>query len=473
MNNRFDLIVIGAGSGGLVTVATACALGAKVLLIENRKMGGVCLNYGCVPSKTFLKSCHTAHLIKKASSYGITADNTKVSLSSIMDRVQAVIDEIAPHDSVERFTSLGATVVLGHGKLIERNCVQVDENLYYSKKIIIATGSTARIPSIPGLEKVDYFTNETIFSLRTLPKKMVVLGAGPIGLELGQGFAQLGSEVHVIDRNTTLFPKDEGEVATYMSKALEHDGVKIHLNAKIDKIHAQENKKTIIYESNGQLTEIDFDVLLVALGRRANTNNLGLEQVGIKVDSRGFIAVNDKLQTSIKNIYACGDVRGKYLFTHTASYEASIAVKNALIAPLFKTNYYNLPWTTFTLPEVAHVGILEKDAIGKGYQTHTLPLSETDKAKADDDRNGFVKIILNKKGQVVGATIVGEHAGEMIVQLSLMVTKKLTLADALSVIYQYPVQGEIVKFLAIKELKKNVKAWQQSLISKIVRRKLL
>ncbi len=468
MKYDYDLVIFGAGSAGLVAAATACGMGARVLLVENRKMGGDCLNYGCVPSKTFLKSCRTMKAIRHAGCYGIKVDNVSVSLEDIMDRVKAVIAEIAPHDSVERFTGLGADVIVGSGEILTPNSVRVEGTVYSTGKIIISTGSTAAVPPIDGLDKVDYYTNETIFGLKTLPKKMVVLGSGPIGLELGQGFALLGSEVHIVDRSKTLFSKDEPEVSDIMIGSLNSDGVKLHLDCKIVSVKKAGEHKSVQIEQNEKLLEIDYDVLLVALGRKPNTQNLGIENVGIATNERGFITVDQKLQTNVKGIYACGDVRGRYMFTHMAGYEASIAVKNALIAPMFKTSYHNVAWTTYTSPEVAHVGLLEAEVKQGEAYTQYIEIADNDRAKAEDDRKGFVKLILDKKRRVVGATLVGAKAGEMIVPLSMMVTNKTPLSSALGIIYQYPIQGEIVKSLAIKDFKEHVKPWQQKLIKKIV-----
>ncbi len=385
-----------------------------------------------------------------------------------MQRDKEVIAQIAPHDSVERFTSLGAHVVQGHAQIISNSGIKVNDTVYTARKIIIATGSTAAVFPIDGLNSVNYYTNENIFDLQTLPKKMVVLGAGPIGLELGQGFCLLGSEVHIVDMAPTLFSKDEPEVSPIMVERLKSDGANLHLNSKILKVKQNANTTVVSIDTEGEICNIECDTLLVALGRKANTKNLGLESVGVKTNDKGFIEVNDKLQTSVKNIYACGDVRGKYLFTHTAGYEASVAVKNALIAPLFKTNYSNIAWATYTSPEVAHVGLLENQCSSNSVSVQFIDIYDNDRAKTENDKVGFVKLIINKKGIVLGATIVSEKASEMIAQLSVMITNKIALSSALNVIYQYPIQGEIVKTIAINNFKANVKPWQQALIKKIV-----
>ncbi len=471
MNKKYDLAILGAGSAGLVAAATACGMGASVLLIENKKMGGDCLNYGCVPSKTFLKSCRIARSIKNSHHYGVSVQESTPSLEDIVDRVQSIIAEIAPHDSVERFTKLGADVILGHGEIISKNSVKVDEQVYEARRIIIATGSTAEVPPIKGLSDVEYHTNETIFNLRTLPSKMVVLGTGPIGLELGQGFASLGSDVHVIGRSPGLFPKDEPEVSELMIDVLKKDGLSLHLESKIISIREENGQKIVDIEENDEVKSISCDVLLVALGRKANTQNIGLEKVGIQTDKRGFITVNEKLQTSLSNIYACGDVCGKYMFTHMAGYEAVVAVKNSLIAPIFKTSYHNVAWTTYTSPEIAHVGLLEKEATKPGVYTQIIDISDNDRAKAEDDRNGFVKLILDKKGTVIGATVVSTKAGELIAPLSMMVTQKSKLSSVMGVIYSYPVQGEIIKTMASNDFKNRVKPWQKSLVRMIANRR--
>ncbi len=473
MKKSYDLAVLGAGSAGLVAAITASGMGADVLLVEGHKMGGDCLNYGCVPSKSFLKASHLAHTIQKGANYGIHVKKPEVSLEQVMERVKSVIAEIAPHDSKERYESLGVDVVLGKASLASPHTVKVGEDKYEAKRIIIATGSRAFVPPVPGLDEVPYYTNQTIFDLKILPKHLIVLGAGPIGCELGQGFAHLGSHVTIIDRSKSLFSKDEPEVASVMETVFRQDGIDLYLQSELKKVSAQEGEAVVQFTQNTEEKICKGDVLLVALGRVPNTEDLQLAELGIKTNKRGFIEVNEKLQTSLSHIYACGDVRGKYLFTHTASYEAGIAVRNALVAARFKTNYANLAWTTYTVPEVAHVGYLKKQAEEEGLFGSELFLSidKNDRAKAEDDRQGFIKVILDAKRRVIGASIVGEKGGEMLPVLSLMVSQKMKLSAAMSVMYQYPVQGEIVKSLAIEDFKRNVKPWQQSLLKKVIKGK--
>ncbi len=471
MKYDFDLAIIGAGSGGLFLAAVAANMGAKTLLIENHKMGGDCLNYGCVPSKTFLKSAHLAKQIKSSQAYGIKTSELETSLKDVMQRVKDVIAEIAPHDSVERFTGLGVQVELGHGELVSKNEVKVNDKIYSTKNIAITTGSSPALPEIDGLDGVKYYTNENIFDLEVLPKKLVVLGAGPIGLELGQGFANLGSETHMIIRDDKLFVRDEPEVAPIMQKVLEDDGLKLHFKTGIKSVAPDGDGIKFELERNGEVEYLTADAFLIAVGRVPNSKNLNLKGVGVQVDKRGYIKVNEHLQTTVPNIFACGDVKGGYLFTHTASYEAEIVAKNALLYPIFKTDYYKVAWTTYTAPEVAHVGYLEAEVRKKGlkYTTQILPIDANDRAKAENDRHGFVKVILDKRARVIGATIMGDKAGEMLPVLSLLVTKKMKLSALFSVIYQYPIQGEIIKSLAYKDFGSRAKAWQKDLLKKIVR----
>ncbi len=472
MKQNYDIAILGAGSGGLVVASAAASMGAKVLLVENRKMGGDCLNYGCVPSKAFLKSAHLAHSIRKADRYGLHHAQAEPSLRDVMGRVSSVIGEIAPHDSKERYEGLGVDVKIGQGKLESPTEISVDGTRYTAKKIVIATGSTAFVPPISGLDTVHYHTNESIFALETLPKRLVVLGAGPIGLELGQGFAHLGSEVHVVDRGARLFGKDEPEVAPIMERAFQEDGMQMHMNSQILQVHQDGDEIVVSISTEDVPQDLRCDTLLVALGRVPNTKNIGLETVGVQTDERGFIKVNDYLQSNVKTVYACGDCKGKFLFTHAASYEAGIVVKNALIANFFKTNYENMAWTTYTVPEIAHVGALEQDAkqTGRLHRILMLPIGDNDRAKAEDDRAGFVKVLLDAKKRVIGATIVGERAGEMLPILSMMVTQHLKISSILPLIYQYPIQGEILKSLSLQDFKETAKPWQKNLLKKIVTR---
>ncbi|MBZ9689127.1 FAD-dependent oxidoreductase [Clostridium estertheticum] len=469
MKYDYHIIIIGAGSAGLVVASGAATLGARVALIEGEKMGGDCLNAGCVPSKAFLKCAHLAKDIRESQKYGLDSIINEVNLEDIMKRVKSVIEEIEPHDSRERFESLGVEVIIGRGEVLDGHTVKIGERIITSKSIVIATGSEPVIPKIKGLEDISYLTNRNIFDLKKLPKHLIILGGGPIGLELGQGFRHLGSKVTVIDMSDSLFGKDDAEVGPIMEKVFIDDGVILKLNAKIVEIKKNNENITVVIEKGGKIEEITGDNLLVSLGRKPVTQGLGLQKAKVELNERGFVVVNKKLQTSIKNIYACGDAAGPYQFTHMAGYQAGIVVRNIIFHLGSKVDYSVVPWTTYTKPEVAHVGYTEPMAkkIGVFKEAIIVPLDEIDRAKTENDRIGFLKLILGEKGKIIGATLVGEKAGETIPLATLAIKKKLKATAYLSMIFSYPTEAEIFSFASLKILKKSFKAWQNKLVKLI------
>ncbi|MDW7660953.1 MAG: FAD-dependent oxidoreductase [Bacillota bacterium] len=473
MKFDFDLIVIGAGSGGLVVASGAAALGAKVALIESDKMGGDCLNSGCVPSKTFLKSAHLAKTIKDSSSFGITTTIEDISMKKIMNRVHSVIDSIAPHDSKERYEGLGVKVISGKGVLVDSHHVKVNEELLSTKTIVISTGSQPFVPEIKGLDQIDYLTNRNVFDLTDSPDHLIVLGGGPIGLELGQGFKNLGSKVTIIDHNSSLFNKDEPEVGPIMEKVLKEDGVKLELSSNIIEVSKNNGLITVTIQNDGVQKQIVGDQLLVSLGRAPSTNGLGLEKLGIELSSRGYIITDNQLRTNIKNIYACGDVTGPYQFTHMAGYQAGIVIRNSIFHLRAKLDYTAVPWTTYTSPEVAHVGHTEASAKKSAQFKKSLivPLIGNDRAKAENDSIGFLKLIIGTKGKLIGATLVGDKAGEMIPVASLAIKNKMKPNVFMGMIFSYPTESEIFKTAALSDLKDSVKPWQLNLIKKIFLRR--
>lgn len=465
---KFDchVIVIGAGSGGLVVASGAAQLGAKVVLIESDKMGGECLNTGCVPSKTFLKSAHVADDIRNSNYFGLRASLGNVNLSEVGKRVKSVIKAIEPHDSKERFESLGVDVFLQKGTLIDKHTVRVGERNITGKNIIIATGSKPLVPPIPGLKDVAYLTNENVFDLTTLPKNLIVLGGGPVGLELGQGFRYLGSEVSIVDMLPHIFVKDDPEVAPIMEKKLESEGINLFLSSKIIEVKKERKDIIVITERNGQKKEVAGDYILVALGRVPNTKDLGLENAGIKTDKKGYVVTNERLQTNVRNIYACGDVTGPYLFTHMASYQAGIIVRNIIFRLPSKVDYSGVTWTTYTKPEVAHVGYTEPWAKSLGLYKGSVVvnLEEVDRAKAEKDEIGFLKLITGKRNKLIGATVVGEKAGEMIHLATLAIKRKLKATAFINLIFSYPTEAEIFKFASSELYKRAFKGWMKKLI---------
>lgn len=469
MKYDYHIIVIGAGSAGLVVASGAATLGAKVALIERDKMGGDCLNAGCVPSKAFLKCAHLAKDIRESQKFGLEATIKEVDLAAIMERVRSVIKEIEPHDSRERYESLGVDVITGQGELIDNHTVKVYDKIITTKSIVIATGSQPVVPKIKGLEDVSYLTNRNIFDLKKLPKHLVILGGGPIGLELGQGFRHLGSKVTIIDRSTSLFGKDDAEVGPLMEKVFIEDGTQLKLKAKIIEVKKNNENITVVIEQGGKTQEITGDNLLVSLGRKPVTYGLGLEKVKVELNERGFVIVNKKLQTNIKNIYACGDSTGPYQFTHMAGYQAGIVIRNIIFHLGSKVDYSAVPWTTYTKPEVAHVGYTEPMAkkVGLFKEAIVVPLDEVDRAKTENDRIGFLKLILGNKGNIIGATLVGEKAGETIPLATLALKKKLKATTYLNMIFSYPTEAEIFRFASLKVLKNSFKDWQNKLIKLI------
>ena len=462
MKYDYHIIVLGAGSAGLVVASGASNLGAKVALIEGHKMGGDCLNYGCIPSKTFLHTGHTLYKTQKLKT--IDNLNYNVNLKSIVNHVSEVIEAIAPHDSKERYESLGVDVFNDYGTMIDEHTVSVNNRLITGKSIVIATGSSPNIPEIDGLQDCPYYTNETIFNLEEKPHHMIVLGAGPIALELGQAYSHIGSKVTIVNRSLEIFKKDEPEVQALMYQKLSDDGINFKLGYEILKVENSDRGILLTIKKNGQTEIIQGDCLLLALGRVPNTSKLGLSKINIETSERGYIITDNKLRTSCPSVYACGDVVGPYLFTHTASHQASLVIQNIIFPFKRKINYRHIPWVTYTLPEVAHIGLLEKDVNGKVY---LVDLSKNDRAQANDEKIGFLKLITDRKGTLVGATMVSENAGEQIALANIAISKKMKLKSFLSMIVPYPTEIELYQHLALTELKESFKPWQKNIVKKI------
>ncbi|KAF0124827.1 MAG: mercuric reductase [Elusimicrobia bacterium] len=472
MKYDYHAVVIGAGSGGLVVAAGCANFGARVALVEGAQMGGDCLNAGCVPSKAFLRGAHAAAAARELARFGVTARVEGVDLAKAMDRVAAIIKEVSPRDSEERFRGLGVEVIRALGTLVDAHTVKAGDRLLTAKHIVLATGSEPLVPAIPGLDGVKHYTNRDIFTLRELPRKLLVLGAGPIGLELGQAFRHLGSEVEVIDQAPSLFGKDDPEVGPLMLETLTAEGIVFSLGAKILGVSKSGDRVSIKFERGGKPQEAAGDALLVALGRKPVTAGLGLEAAGVLTDARGYIKTDARLRTSVPSIYACGDCTGPYLFTHTAGYQAGIIIRNIILSLPAKTNYHNLAWTTYTRPEVAHVGLTEQEAAKAGLLRDKVlvPIAENDRAMAEEDREGFLKFVIGPKGRLLGATLVGEKAGEMIGAASLAVTNKLKATAFASVMFSYPTEAEIFKTASYDYMKRGFKPWMKKLVKSVLLR---
>ncbi|PSF39091.1 pyridine nucleotide-disulfide oxidoreductase [Aphanothece hegewaldii CCALA 016] len=439
MTVEYDLVVIGGGSAGLVVASAASQTGAKVALVEKHRLGGDCLWFGCVPSKSLIQASRIAYSVKHSDRFGIYTQPPDIDFTKTIHYVQDVIRAIEPNDSPERFRGLGVNVIFGDGQFIDSKTFLVDGQKLTARAFVIATGSRPTIPDIEGLKEAGYLTNEQVFTLNHQPKSLAIIGAGPIGCELGQAFHRLGTEVILISSQNGLLSKEDPEVAQVVEQQFIKEGISIINNSKVVKIEINHNQKVLDLGN----TKISVDEILVSAGRTPNLESLNLEAAGVEFNNKG-VQVNSKLQTTNPKIYACGDVIGGYQFTHVAGYEASIVIQNALFFPLKKTNYRVIPWTTFTEPEVARVGLTEKQA--KEQYKDVIVLKQdfyhVDRAQAENATEGFAKIITRSNGEILGGHIVGVSAGEIIHEIVLAMTHKLPVS-ALSGIHVYPTLSEV------------------------------
>ena len=443
-----DLCILGAGSGGLSVASAASQMGLNVALIEKNKMGGDCLNYGCVPSKSILAAAKCAKIIRDTEPFGIENTEPKVDYTKLRDHIRGVIETIAPHDSVERFTGLGVTVLLGPACFVERNVVEVNDQRIKAKRFVIATGSRASIPPIPGLDQVPYLTNETIFDLSEKPEHLIVIGGGPIGCELAQAHCLLGTKVTLLEVFNIL-PKDDSECVDVIRQHLLSDGMNLYEKVKVDRIEKTSTGIAVSIVRDGKKETIEGSHLLIATGRKPNVNDLGLEKAGVKYTERGIL-VDSRLRTSNKRIFAVGDVAGGFQFTHIAGYHAGIVIRNALFHLPAKVDYKAVPWVTYTKPEMAHVGLNEAMAKDKGirYQILTTPFSDIDRSQAERQTKGLIKVLVSPKGVILGTTIVGAEAGELILPWVLAIQNNLKIGAMAGVIVPYPTRNDISKRVA-------------------------
>ncbi len=451
-----NLVVIGAGAAGLVTSYIAAVVKAKVTLVEAHKMGGDCLNYGCVPSKALIKTATLARQIRHSQDYGIAKASAEINFADVMERIAHVVREIEPHDSVERYNSLGVDVAIGKAKITSPWHVEITKDdgskqTLATKSIVIATGAAPFVPPLPGLEDVGYLTSDTLWGLRELPKRLVVLGGGPIGCELAQSFARLGSQVTQIEMLPRIMIREDEEVSAYARKALEADGVNILTSHKALRCENKGDVKNIVVENSGKEMAIEFDALLCAVGRSARLKGFGLEELGIPVNKT--VQVNEYLETNFPNILAAGDVAGPFQFTHTAAHQAWYAAVNALFgfAKKFKADYSVIPWATFIDPEVARVGLNEQEAKEKkiAYEVTRYGIDDLDRAIADSAAHGWVKVLtVPGKDKILGVTIVGVHAGDLLAEYVLAMKHGLGLNKILGTIHTYPTLAEANKYAA-------------------------
>jgi pyruvate/2-oxoglutarate dehydrogenase complex dihydrolipoamide dehydrogenase (E3) component len=449
----YDLVVIGAGTAGLVVAAGAAGLGLglKIALIERNLMGGDCLNVGCVPSKTIIRSARTIGEIWRGRELGIDVDNFNIDFGAVMERMRRIRSDISHADSASRFASLGIDVFLGDGQFVSQDTISVNDRSLKFKKAVIATGTRAVTPDIPGLKEAGYLTNETVFSLIERPQRLAVIGGGPIGCELAQTFRRLGCEVILFHRGSRLLSKEDPDASEILQQVLAKEGVKLVLDSQLQQVSKTDAGKTLTYSIDGKSESIAVDEILIGAGRKPNIENLNLDAVGVASDAKG-VRVNDFLQTTNSKIFAAGDVCMKWQFTHAADAAARIVIKNTLFSPfgLGKTKLSSLvmPWVTYTDPEIAHVGMSIEDAQQAGIEFGTIKIlmSNVDRSIADGETDGFVKII-HRQGsdEILGATIVSSHAGESISHITTAMVNKIGLSKLSNTIQPYPTQADGIK----------------------------
>jgi pyruvate/2-oxoglutarate dehydrogenase complex dihydrolipoamide dehydrogenase (E3) component len=446
---QYNLVVLGAGTAGLVSAAAAAGLGAKVALIEKNLMGGDCLNVGCVPSKALIRSSRVRAGFQQASEFGIeTSAESRVNFPEVMERLRRLRAGISHHDSVQRFSSLGIDLFLGEGRFFNRKVIEVDGKLLRFKKAVIATGARPAVPSIPGLEGVGYLTNETVFSLTEQPSSLLVIGGGPIGCELAQAFCRLGSKVTLVEAGAQFLAREDPDAAAVLEHSMRSDGVDLRLAARVVRFESEKGKRVAYIEREGREEKLETEEILLGVGRIPNVEGLQLERAGVEFDQKRGVQVDDRLRTTNSRIFAAGDVSLDYKFTHTADAAARIVIQNALFLGRKKVSSLTVPWCTYTSPEIAHVGLYEGDAQKQGVETTTFKIlfSEVDRAILDGKEEGFVKIHVRKGGdEILGATIVADHAGDMISEITLAMVAGVGLGKIANVIHPYPTQAEAIR----------------------------
>ncbi|XKH02331.1 FAD-dependent oxidoreductase [Marinobacter nauticus] len=454
----YNLLVIGGGSAGLVSAYIAAAVKAKVALIEKNQMGGDCLNTGCVPSKALIRSAKAADTLRHANRYGLESVPVKGSFKTIMERVQSVIKKVEPHDSPERYEQLGVECIAGEASFVSPWELQVRLNDGGTKRltarsIVVATGGKPAIPPIPGLADMQPLTSDNLWQLREQPKRLLVLGGGPIGSELAHAFARLGSQVTQVERGECLLAKEDSDVSELILKQFEADGIDVRLNHAATEFRMEDGEKVACCEHNGETVRIPFDQVLVAVGRAANTENLGLDRIGVETLPNGTVPVEADMSLRYPNVFACGDVAGPYQFTHAAAHQAWYAAVNGLFGQFrrFRVDYRVMPWVTFTSPEVARVGLSEAEAKEKGIDVEVTryDLDDLDRAIAESDQAGFIKVLTPPgKDKILGAVVVGTHGGEILAEFTLAMKHGLGLNKLLGTIHPYPTWNEAAKFTA-------------------------
>lgn len=440
-----DLIIIGGGVGGLVTASVAGQLGVKTVLIDaGSNLGGDCLHHGCVPSKTLIRSAEVAALTRRAEAFGLQAELAPVDLGAVMDRVRDVIGQIQVHDDPERFRGYGVDVRFGQARFLDRDTISVNGERLQARRFVIATGSGPAVPPVPGLAEAEFHTNETIFQLRTLPRRLAVMGGGPIGIELAQAFSRLGSRVTVVEMAGQILPRDDAEQAAALRSVLEAEGITVHTATTVERVEQAEGVTRLACRNGGSHWTVAADALLLAAGRKPNLD-LDLEAAGVAYGPRG-IRVDRRQRSNVRHIYAVGDCCGPYAFTHMAEYQAGIVIANALFRIPKKADYRVVPWVTYTAPELATVGLTEDEARARNLNVEVLrfPFSEVDRALAEGETAGQAKLIV-RRGRLVGASILGPHAGELIHEAALAIQARLRVGTLAATIHAYPTLAQVLR----------------------------
>ena len=444
---RYDRAVIGGGTAGRVSAAVSAGIGARTALVEQHRLGGECLWTGCVPSKAIIRSASVLHTLRRAADFGIDVQGGRADFAAVMERVQAIIRRIEPHDSPERFRGMGVDVIEGRARFVSPEEATVAGRRIRSKRWIVATGSRTAVPPIPGLEEARYQTHETLWELRALPESLLVLGAGPIGIEMAQAFARLGSRVTVIDMAPRVLEREDPEISAVLHRQLEREGITLRLSATATAVRVADGMKVAAIRTSAGETEVRAAEILVATGRRANVEEMGLDALGVELAENG-IAVDGGLRTSASNAWAAGDVVGPYRFTHVADYQARLAAPNALFPIRRKVDYRVVPWCTYTEPEVARVGLTEDEAQaewGSKAGVFRYDHDSLDRALCDGEPDGLTKLVLDSRGRIVGAHVVGPRAGETIHEAVLAVRHRLKLSDLSGMIHVYPTYPESLR----------------------------
>ncbi|SMC96584.1 Pyruvate/2-oxoglutarate dehydrogenase complex, dihydrolipoamide dehydrogenase (E3) component [Desulfocicer vacuolatum DSM 3385] len=449
----YNLVVLGAGSAGLVTSYIAAAVKAKVALVEKHKMGGDCLNTGCVPSKAFIRSARILSQVNRAGEFGFDRGDIKFNFKTVMERVQKVIKTIAPHDSVDRYTDLGVECIQGKALIKSPWEVEVNHRVLTTRNIVVATGARPMIPDLPGLDSIPFYTSDTIWEMEKLPRRLMILGGGPIGCELAQAFAGFGARVILVQRGAHLMKREDPEVSDLIKAQFESQGIEVFTHHGAKAVVVESDTRYLVCTHNGEEVKIAFDEILVALGRQPNVTGFGLEELGVRLTPRGTIDAGEFMETSIPTIFCAGDVAGPYQFTHVAAHQSWYASVNALFGGIkkFRVDYNTIPWATFTHPEVARVGLNETDARAKNieYEVTRYNLDDLDRAIADGEARGFVKVLtVPEKDKILGVTLVGSHAGEIIAEFVLAMKAGLGLNKILGTIHIYPTMAEANKYVA-------------------------